>query len=59
MSRVKLKLDENLGTRGRAVFERFGYDVLTVSEQKLQSADDSRRSLPRRLPCAIYMAVSG
>lgn len=42
MSRVKLKLDENLGTRGREVFERFGYDVLTVSEQKLQSANDSR-----------------
>ena len=35
MSKVKLKLDENLGTRGKAVFERFGYDVLTVSDREI------------------------
>lgn len=39
---MKLKLDENLGARGRDVFLRYRHDVLTVPEQKLESARDQQ-----------------
>lgn len=37
---MKLKLDENLGTRGAEVFRNVGHEVATVSEQGMTSATD-------------------
>ena len=37
---MKVKLDENLGSRGKEVFERHGHDVRTVPDQELQAAQD-------------------
>lgn len=37
---MKLKLDENLGTRGAALFREAGHDVATVYEQRLTSSPD-------------------
>lgn len=38
---MKLKLDENLGCRGRDLLARYGHDVLTVVDQKMESASDN------------------
>ena len=37
---MKLKLDENLGTRGAELFRQAGHDILTVAQQGLCSATD-------------------
>jgi len=37
---LEVKLDENLGVRGKEVFERHGHEVRTVPDQQLQSAQD-------------------
>lgn len=37
---MKLKLDENLGTRCRELFVAAGHDVATVGDQRMTSADD-------------------
>lgn len=37
---MKLKLDENIGTRGRELLEARGHDVATIWDQNLASADD-------------------
>lgn len=39
---MKLKLDENLGDRGRSIFADAGHDVATVTEQGLAGAVDDR-----------------
>jgi predicted nuclease of predicted toxin-antitoxin system len=38
---LKLKLDENLGHRARALLEDAGHDVATVHEESLCSASDN------------------
>jgi predicted nuclease of predicted toxin-antitoxin system len=37
---MKIKLDENIGERGKSLLIAAGHDVCTVLEQKLQSAPD-------------------
>jgi predicted nuclease of predicted toxin-antitoxin system len=37
---VKLKLDENLGRRGREILAAAGHDVCTVMDQLLTGAED-------------------
>jgi hypothetical protein len=39
---LKLKLDENLGSRGAELFRQAGHDVYTAAEQGLCSATDRK-----------------
>jgi predicted nuclease of predicted toxin-antitoxin system len=39
---MKLKLDENLGGRGRQILSTAGHDVETVVSQSLERAEDSK-----------------
>jgi hypothetical protein len=39
---VRIKLDENIGHRGRAFLINAGHDVMTVRDQGLQGATDDR-----------------
>ena len=39
---MKIKLDENLGNRGKNIFLQYGFDVLTVYDQNLQSSSDDK-----------------
>jgi hypothetical protein len=62
---MRVKLDENLGTRGVQIFQKHGHDVASVTGQGLQSSSDRdlirvcahadatravRRSAPDRTP---------
>jgi predicted nuclease of predicted toxin-antitoxin system len=37
---MKMKLDENIGQRGKALLIEAGHEVCTILEQNLQSAPD-------------------
>jgi hypothetical protein len=37
---LKIKLDENLGVRGKEIFNKYGNDTLSVYDQKLESSSD-------------------
>jgi predicted nuclease of predicted toxin-antitoxin system len=39
---MKLKLDENLGERGREILSRAGHEVATVASQSLEKAEDAK-----------------
>ncbi len=41
---MKLKLDENMGSRGASLFRQAGHDVKTVVEQGLCSSTDIKLS---------------
>ncbi len=38
---MRMKLDENIGQRGKALLSAAGHEVCTILEQNLQSATDS------------------
>lgn len=38
---MKVKLDENLGERGKEIFNKYGHDTLSVYDQKLESSSDN------------------
>ncbi len=38
---MRMKLDENIGQRGKALLSAAGHEVCTILEQNLQSAPDS------------------
>ena len=38
---MKFKLDENLGSRTVALFDEFGHEVETVSQEKLNGTSDT------------------
>lgn len=37
---MRIKLDENIGSRGKSLFVEAGHDVATIVEENLQSAAD-------------------
>jgi predicted nuclease of predicted toxin-antitoxin system len=39
---LKIKLDENIGRRGRELLKSAGHDVLTVRDQKLEGSSDEK-----------------
>ena len=39
---MKIKLDENIGTRGQEILRKAGHDVATVAEQNLISSSDKK-----------------
>jgi predicted nuclease of predicted toxin-antitoxin system len=39
---MKLKLDENLGQRGRDILSAAGHDMATVASQSLEKAEDAK-----------------
>lgn len=39
---MKFKLEENLGSLGKALLETEGHDVMTVADQKMSGAQDER-----------------
>ena len=39
---MKFKLDENLGRRVQAIFQKAGYDVYTVYQESIQGASDEQ-----------------
>lgn len=39
---MKIKLDENLGFRGKSLLEADGHDVLTIADQQMTGAEDER-----------------
>jgi predicted nuclease of predicted toxin-antitoxin system len=39
---MKLKLDENLGKRGREILSAAGHDVATVASQSLEKTEDAK-----------------
>ena len=39
---MKFKLDENLGSQGKALLQADGHDVMTVAEQLMSGAPDER-----------------
>ncbi|MBN2578320.1 MAG: DUF5615 family PIN-like protein [Pirellulales bacterium] len=43
-SPLRIKLDENLGNRGAAMFRAAGHDVATIYEERLTSASDQKVS---------------
>jgi predicted nuclease of predicted toxin-antitoxin system len=56
---LKLKLDENLGHRARALLEAAGHDVATVHEQNLCSAVDERvaRAAADEARCLVTLDI--
>jgi hypothetical protein len=61
---VKLKLDENIGRRGRELLKATGHDVMTVWDQGLRGVTDEKlsRFAPTRgerlLPSIVISARS-
>ncbi len=38
---MKIKLDENLGERGKEIFKKYGHDALSVYDQNMESSSDN------------------
>ncbi len=39
---IKIKLDENIGIRGKGIFQKSGFDVKSVYDENLCSASDNK-----------------
>ncbi len=56
---MKFKLDENLGSRGKALLEAEGHDVMTIAEQQMSGAQDERPPKTRpRAPAPRLLLAS-
>jgi predicted nuclease of predicted toxin-antitoxin system len=54
---MKIKLDENLGTRGADLLRAAGHDVVTVVEQGLQAAADRQVAAACQAECRCLLTL--
>lgn len=55
---MKFKLDENLGTIGKSLFEANGHDVATVAEQGLSGVEDAPEARQEAIAGLIFEEIA-